>query len=139
MHRIDTFPTHKIGELEYRVGMVFPFGATLLDGGVNFSIFSKEAESCTLLLYHHSEKKPFAEIEFPEEFRIGNVYTMLVFGINIETTEYGYRFGGNMSLKKGFCLTAQSLYLTRMQSQFRAGASGADRQTPATLSSTEVR
>jgi len=101
MHRIDTFPTHKIGELEYRVGMVFPFGATLIDGGVNFSIFSKEAESCTLLLYHHSEKKPFAEIKFPEEFRIGNVYTMLVFGINIETTEYGYRFGGKYEPEKG--------------------------------------
>ena len=101
MNRIDTFPTHTIGDLEYRVGMVFPFGATLIDGGVNFSIFSKEAESCTLLLYHHSEKEPFAEIEFPEEFRIGNVYTMLVFGINIETTEYGYRFGGRYEPERG--------------------------------------
>ena len=101
MNRIDTFPTHTIGELSYRVGRVFPFGATLTDGGVNFSIFSKEAESCTLLLYHHSEKEPFAEIEFPEEFRIGNVYTMLVFGINIETTEYGYRFGGKYVPERG--------------------------------------
>lgn len=39
MLKIDSFPTHRIGELEYRVGRVFPFGATITDGGVNFSIF----------------------------------------------------------------------------------------------------
>ena len=101
MDKIDTFPTHKIGDLEYCVGRVFPFGATITDGGVNFSIFSKEAESCTLLLYHHSAGKPFVEIPFPPEFRIGNVYTMMVFGINTETTEYGYRFDGEYDPKRG--------------------------------------
>lgn len=101
MYKIDSFPTHRIGDLEYRVGRVFPFGATLTSGGVNFSIFSKEAKSCTLLLYHHSAKQPFVEIPFPQEFRIGNVYTMLVYGINIETTEYGYRFDGEYEPEKG--------------------------------------
>ena len=101
MDKIDTFPTHKIGDLEYCVGRVFPFGATITDGGVNFSIFSKEAESCTLLLYHHSAGEPFVEIPFPPEFRIGNVYTMMVFGINTETTEYGYRFDGEYDPKRG--------------------------------------
>lgn len=94
MQLIDTFPTDRIGDLEYRIGRVLPFGATITDGGVNFSIFSKEATGCTLLLYHHGDEKPFVEIPFPEEFRIGNVYTMMVFGIQIETTEYGYRFDG---------------------------------------------
>lgn len=61
---------------------------------------------------------------FPKEFHIGNVYTMMVFGINVETTEYGYRFGGRMSLKRDCCLTVQSLYWIRMQSLSRAGASG---------------
>jgi glycogen operon protein len=101
MEKIDTFPTHRMGELKYCVGRVFPFGATITDGGVNFSIFSKEAESCTLLLYHHSAKEPFAEIPFPDEFRIGNVYTMMVFGINIETTDYGYRFDGKYEPQNG--------------------------------------
>ena len=41
MKLIDTFPTNKIGDLEYCIGRVFPFGATVTDGGVNFSIFSK--------------------------------------------------------------------------------------------------
>ncbi len=92
MRRIDTFPTHKIGELSYRAGQVFPFGASIVDGGVNFSVYSKDAVGCTLVLFHHSQPKPFAEIPFPDSFRIGNVFTMLVFGLNIETVEYGYRF-----------------------------------------------
>ena len=101
MKQIDTFPTKKIQDLEYGIGRVFPFGATITDGGVNFSIFSKEATSCTLVLYHHGQEKPFVEIPFPEEFRIGNVYSMMVFGLQIETTEYGYRFDGPYDPAKG--------------------------------------
>ena len=101
MQLIDTFPTNKIGDLEYRIGRVFPFGATVVDQGVNFSIFSKEAKSCTLVLFHHGSHEPYIEIPFPEEFRIGDVYTMMVFGINVETTEYGYRFDGEFDPKVG--------------------------------------
>ncbi|MCR5544233.1 MAG: glycogen debranching protein GlgX [Eubacterium sp.] len=101
MKQIDTFPTKKIQDLEYGIGRVFPFGATITDGGVNFSIFSKEATSCTLVLYHHGQEEPFVEIPFPEEFRIGNVYSMMVFGLQIETTEYGYRFDGPYDPAKG--------------------------------------
>ena len=102
MRRIDTFPTHRTGDLSYRAGQVFPFGASVVDGGVNFSVYSKDATGCTLVLYHHSQPEPFAEIPFPESFRIGNVFTMLVFGLNIETVEYGYRFEGPWEPEKGF-------------------------------------
>ncbi len=101
MKLIDTFPTNSINGLEYRIGRVFPFGATITDNGVNFSIYSKEATGCTLVLYHHGQKEPFVEIPFPEEFRIGNVYAMMVFGLNIDTTEYGYRFDGKYEPEKG--------------------------------------
>ena len=102
MRRIDTFPTHRAGGLEYRAGQVFPFGASLVDGGVNFSVYSKDATGCTLVLYHHSQPEPFAEIPFPDSFRIGNVFAMLVFGLNIDTVEYGYRFDGPWAPEKGF-------------------------------------
>ncbi len=102
MKLIDTFPTNTIKGLNYRVGRVFPFGATLCeDGAVNFSIFSREATSCTLVLYHHGQNRPFVEIPFPDEFRIGNVYTMMIYGIDTETTEYGYRFDGPYNPAKG--------------------------------------
>ena len=92
--KIDEFPTNRIGDLEYCVGHVFPFGATLMGSGVNFSIFSREATACTLVLYHHGEREPYLEIPFPDSFRVGDVYSMLVFGLNIDRIEYGYRFDG---------------------------------------------
>ena len=107
----DIFPTNRIGTLEYRVGHVFPFGATLLNGGVNFSIFSRDATGCTLLLYHHGMPEPYVEIPFPESFRVGGVYTMLVYGINEETTEYGYRFDGPYDPSKGLWFNPQKVLL----------------------------
>ena len=101
MQRIDIFPTNEIKNVRYRIGRVLPFGATVIDGGVNISIFSKEASGCTLLLYHQDEKEPFVEIPFPEQFRIGNVYTMMIFGVNMETTEYAFRFDGVHDPAKG--------------------------------------
>ncbi|SFD08942.1 glycogen debranching protein GlgX [Butyrivibrio sp. YAB3001] len=112
MKLIDTFPTNKIGNLSYRVGRVFPFGATLdSENGVNFSIYSKEATGCTLVLFHHGQDEPWIEIPFPEEFRIGNVYTMMVFGIDIETTEYGYRFDGPYDPAKGLLYDKNKILL----------------------------
>ena len=111
MKMIDCFPTNKIQDLKYRVGRVFPFGASIIGEGVNFSIFSKEAASCTLVLYHHNDKEPFVEIPFPEEFRIGNVFTLMVFGLNVETTEYGYRFDGPYDPGKGYLFDRRNVLL----------------------------
>ncbi len=77
-----------------RIGKPYPFGATLVPGGVNFSIFSGHARSCTLVLFQKRAPRPMAEIPFPEEFRIGNVFTMVVFGLDYENIEYGYRMDG---------------------------------------------
>ena len=101
MKKYDMFPTHELNGLKYRIGRVFPFGATLVEGGVHFSVFSRNAVSCTLVLYHHGQREPFAEIPFPEEFRIGDVYSMIVFDLTIETLEYGYRFDGPWEPEKG--------------------------------------
>ncbi len=102
MRRIDTLPTHELGGIQYRAGHVFPFGASLVEGdGIHFSVFSADATGCTLVLYHHSQREPFAEIPFPPEFRIGNVYSMIVFGLDIENLEYGYRFDGPWDPARG--------------------------------------
>ena len=101
MIRVDQFPTHVKDGIKYRAGQVFPFGASLVEGGVQFSVFSREATSCTLVLYHHGQRDPYAEIPFPPEFRIGDVYSMIVFDLNIETTEYGYRFDGPWKPEEG--------------------------------------
>ena len=91
MVRIDDYPTHEKDGLKYRCGRVKPFGASIIDGNaINYSIFPKDAVSCELLLFHNGEPEPFAVLPFPEEFRIGNVFSMIVYGLDYEDLEYGY-------------------------------------------------
>ncbi len=92
--RIDFYPTHEHEGFKLRHGKPFPFGATLIPGGVNFSIFSKHATSCTLVLFEKHAGEPLVEIPFPDYFRIGNVWCMVVFDLDYENIEYGYRMDG---------------------------------------------
>jgi isoamylase len=94
LERIDIHPTHTYGQFKLRVGTPLPFGATRVAGGVNFSIFSRQAKSCTLVLFKKRDPEPWAEIPFPKEFRIGNVFAMMVFDLDYENTEYGFRMEG---------------------------------------------
>ncbi|WP_242046068.1 MULTISPECIES: hypothetical protein [Calothrix] len=101
MERIDVNPTHIYDGFKLRRGKPFPFGATLIPGGVNFSIFSSHAKSCSLVLFKKHQSEPLAEIPFPEEFRIGNVFCMVVFDLDYEEIEYGYRMDGPFDPKAG--------------------------------------
>jgi glycogen operon protein len=101
MLRIDANPTHTIGNFQLRVGKPLPFGATLIPGGVNFSIFSHHAYDCELVLFRKREEQPFATIPFPKEFRIGNVFTMVVFDLDYENIEYGFRLDGPFAPAQG--------------------------------------
>lgn len=101
IERIDVHPTHKYESFKLRCGKPYPFGATLVPGGVNFSIYSSLATSCTLVLFQKHAKEPMAEIPFPEEFRIGNVYCMVVFDLDYENVEYGYRMDGPNDFQQG--------------------------------------
>lgn len=101
MERIDIHPTHNYGEFKLRRGKPFPFGATIVPSGINFSIFSSHATSCTLVLFKKHAEAPMAEIPFPEEFRIGNVYCMVVFDLDYENIEYGYRMDGPNNFNEG--------------------------------------
>lgn len=99
--RIDYYPTHEHEGIKYRRGHVLPFGATMVPNGVNFSIYSSAAISCTLVLFEKGADQPYAEITFPEEFRIGNTYSMIVFDLDFETLEYGYRMDGPFEPEAG--------------------------------------
>lgn len=91
--------THKTHRLRY--GHPLPFGATHVQGGVNFSIFSNHATSCTLVLFPQGGEEPSEEIPFPDEFRMGNVWAMVVLGLDHESIDYGYRFEGPRDLRAG--------------------------------------
>lgn len=99
--RIDGYPTRIYRGMRIREGKSLPFGATIVSGGVNFSIFSKNAKSVELVLYKRGEALPFAVIPFPKEYRIGSVWSMIVFDLDYETLEYGYRVDGEYNPEKG--------------------------------------
>ncbi|MCE6990069.1 glycogen debranching protein GlgX [Dyadobacter sp. CY323] len=99
--RIDYYPTHEQQGIKFRRGHALPFGATMVPNGINFSIYSSEAIDCTLVLFERGEAQPFAEIRFPEEFRTGNVYSMIVFDLDYERLEYGYRMDGPFKPEEG--------------------------------------
>jgi glycogen operon protein len=99
--RIDYYPTHEHQGFRMRRGRPLPFGATMVPHGVNFSVFSSSAASCTLVLFRKHEPRPMVEIEFPEEFRTGSVYSMIVFDLDYEDLEYGYRFDGPWNPQRG--------------------------------------
>ena len=62
-----------------------------MPGGINFSVYSNHATAMTLVLFRRGEPQPLAELPFPPSFRIGGVFAMTVFGLDLEACEYGYR------------------------------------------------
>jgi isoamylase len=104
---IDVYPTHVFEGFKLRSGRPQPFGANLVPGGVNFSVFSRHADYCVLVLFEKGARTPMVEIPFrgmfqkPDtgepvwgDFRIGNVFSMVVFDLDYERIEYGFRLDG---------------------------------------------
>lgn len=94
-------PLDKVGEYDIRPGIYELNGATALPCGVNFTVHSHNAKSCELLLFKKSENKPYASIRFPDHYRIGDVFSMVVFGLKIDEFEYAYRFDGPYDPENG--------------------------------------
>ncbi|EOS65890.1 glycogen debranching protein GlgX [Oscillibacter sp. 1-3] len=98
---IHLVPMDVISGFEVRPGFYEINGATAIPGGVNFTVHSHNATSIELLLFHRGETEPFAALPFPRRYRIGNVYSMIVFKLNIEEFEYAYRVDGPYEPEKG--------------------------------------
>jgi isoamylase len=79
---------------EFRLdrGIPLPLGATVHRTGVNFSVFSKYATSCTLVLFQPGAADPFVEYALdPRSNRTGQVWHAFVEGLDAGA-QYGYRF-----------------------------------------------
>lgn len=107
----------KIGPLDcingfgVRPGYYMVDGATAIPGGVCFTVHSKNAYSCELLLYHRKESEPYAVIPFPKNYKIGHVYSMIVFGLDVEEFEYAYRLDGPYCPEKGLLFDRSHILL----------------------------
>ena len=73
-------------------GMPLPLGATLRRHGVNFSVFSKHATACTLVLFKPDAQDPYVEFPLdPHSNRTGEVWHASVEGLDA-AGQYGFRF-----------------------------------------------
>ncbi len=95
-------PMREIAGFMVRPGLFDMNGAMALTNGVNFTVHTHRGTSCELLLFHKGQEEPFAVLPFPEEYRIGDVYSMIVFGLDISDIEYAYRVDGPYDPEKGW-------------------------------------
>lgn len=104
-------PLEEINGFKVRPGEYLHNGAIVVEGGISFTIHSNGATACTLCLFHEGEDIPYAQIPYPDSYRIGNVFSMTVFGLNPEEFEYAYRLDGPYDLKKGLLFDASNYIL----------------------------
>lgn len=104
-------PLDEIAGFKVRPGMFNVNGAMALSFGVNFTIQTHSGTSVELLLFHNGEDEPYAVLPFPESYRIGDVYSMIVFDLNIEDFEYAYRVDGPYKPKKGLLFDKKNILL----------------------------
>lgn len=108
---IDAYPTHYHDGLALRPGFPVPFGATVVARGINFSVFSRHASACTLVLFELGQREPCAAIPFPAEFRVGDVFAMLVFDLDYDNLAYGFRMEGPFAPEHGHRFAASQILL----------------------------
>lgn len=108
---LEVYPTGEIAGFPVSPGMFDLNGATPLQNGVNFTIHTCGGTACELLLFHNAEEKPFAVLPFPEAYKIGDVYSMIVYGLDIRDFEYAYRVDGPWDPNKGLLFDKKNILL----------------------------
>ena len=109
--RFHIRPIDEINGFKVRPGLYEQNGATAIPSGVNFTVPTNNGTSVELLLFKSREDEPYAVIPFPETYRIGNVYSMIVFDLNIEEFEYAYRVDGPYDKEKGLIFDKNNILL----------------------------
>lgn len=104
-------PTDEINGFKVRQGFYEINGASALPNGVNFTIISYSATSCELLLFHRKAGTPYARIPFLSKYRVGNVYSMFVFGLKADEFEYAYSIDGPWDPAKGLLFHKENYLL----------------------------
>ena len=110
-HPYESSPMAEIAGFPVRPGVYDLNGATPLQNGVNFTIHTCGGTSCELLLFHRAQEEPFAVLPFPEAYKIGDVYSMIVYGLNIDEFEYAYRVDGPYCPEKGLLFDKNKILL----------------------------
>lgn len=104
-------PLDVVEGFKIRPGFFRMYGACVASNGVSFTINSHGATRCTLLLFKPQASKPYARIPFPDSYRIGDTYSMLVFDIKPDEFEYAFSFDGPYEPAKGLLFNEEKVLL----------------------------
>lgn len=104
-------PLDVVEGFKIRPGFFRMYGACVASNGVSFTINSHGATRCTLLLFKPQASKPYARIPFPDSYRIGDTYSMLVFDIKPDEFEYAFSFDGPYEPAKGLLFNKENVLL----------------------------
>ena len=104
-------PLDVVEGFKIRPGFFRMYGACVASNGVSFTINSHGATRCTLLLFKPQAPKPYARIPFPDSYRIGDTYSMLVFDIKPDEFEYAFSFEGPYEPAKGLLFNEENVLL----------------------------
>ena len=104
-------PLDVVEGFKIRPGFFRMYGACVASNGVSFTINSHGATRCTLLLLKPQAPKPYARIPFPDSYRIGDTYSMLVYDIKPDEFEYAFSFDGPYEPAKGLLFNEENVLL----------------------------
>ena len=104
-------PLDVVEGFKIRPGFFRMYGACVASNGVSFTINSHGATRCTLLLFKPQAPKPYARIPFPDSYRIGDTYSMLVYDIKLDEFEYAFSFDGPYEPAKGLLFNEENVLL----------------------------
>lgn len=104
-------PLDVVEGFKIRPGFFRMYGACVASNGVSFTINSHGATRGTLLLFKPQAPKPYARIPFPDSYRIGDTYSMLVFDIKPDEFEYAFSFDGPYEPAKGLLFNEENVLL----------------------------
>lgn len=104
-------PLDVVEGFKIRPGFFRMYGACVASNGVSFTINSHGATRCTLLLFKPQASKPYARIPFPDSYRIGDTYSMLVYDIKPDEFEYAFSFDGPYEPAKGLLFNEENVLL----------------------------
>lgn len=103
--------TKEINGYMVRPGFFRMNGAHAAENGVSFTINTHNATSVTLLLFRSEENVPFARLPYPDSFRLGDTYSMFVYGLKAEEFEYAFQLAGPYDQKQGLLFKEENLIL----------------------------
>ena len=104
-------PLDTIAGFKVRPGFYDYNGAWALPNGVSFTVHSQGAVSCEILLFRRMESEPYAVIPIPDDYRIGHVFSIFIFGLDVEEFEYAFRLDGPYDPKKGLLFRKDNILI----------------------------